>query len=67
MKGALHIIALHKTLTQIGVAVATNIVDGKNTIVYFENSNVMVLWRDRNTTALKQVYLCGNIDPLAHD
>jgi hypothetical protein len=67
MKWALDIVALHKTIAQIGAAMAADVVDGKNTIVYFKNSNVLVLWRNRNTSAFKQICLCGNIGPLTHD
>jgi hypothetical protein len=67
MKWALDVVAFHKTLAQFGVAMATHIVDSENTIVYFKNGNVLVLWCDRNPCTFKQICLGGNVNPLAHD
>ncbi len=66
MKWTLHVIAFHKTITKFGVAMASVVVDGKYALVYLENSDVVILRRDSNARAFKQVGLCGHVKPVAH-
>jgi hypothetical protein len=45
---------------------AAVVVDGKNTIVNFENGDVLVLRCDGNASAFKQIGLGGHVNPVAH-
>jgi hypothetical protein len=67
MEWALYKIAFYKTIAQFGVAMGALVVDGKHTIVYFENGNVVMGRHHTNASTLKQVSLCGHVNPVAHD
>ena len=55
MEGALDIVALHKTLAQLGITVTAVVVDSKHAIVHFKNCNVLILRSDRNASKLKLI------------
>jgi hypothetical protein len=67
MEGTLHKITFNKAIAQFGVAMGTLVVDGKHTVVDFENGNVMMGRHHTHTNTLKQVSLCGHVNPVAHD
>jgi hypothetical protein len=45
----------------------TLVVDGKHTVVDFENGNVVMGKHHTHANTLKQVSLCGHVNPVAHD
>jgi hypothetical protein len=67
VKGTLYKVAFHKTITQLGIAMATFIVDGEHAIVYFEHSDIQVEGGYCNTSTLKQIGLSRYVNPVAHD
>ena len=67
MEGTLHMIAFHKAVAQLGIAVAAIVVDGEHTLLQFEDGDVMILRGDCNASPFKQVGLCGHVNPVAHD
>jgi hypothetical protein len=67
VKGTLYKVAFHKTVTQLGIAMAAFIVDGENAIVYFEHSDIQVEGGHCNTCTLKQIGLSRYVNPVAHD
>ena len=57
---------VHKTVAQLGIAVAAEVVNRINAIFKLEDSNVVALGRDSYACAFKQVGLGGHIGPVAH-
>jgi hypothetical protein len=67
MEWAFHLVALHKAITQFGVAMAAQVVDGVNAIFEFEDRNVLPFGGHSDACAFKQIGLGGHVNPLGHD
>jgi hypothetical protein len=55
--------AFDKAVTQLGVAVGAQVVDGKDFALHAEQGNVLPLGRHCNACAFKQVGLRGHVGP----
>jgi hypothetical protein len=66
VEGAFHVVAFDKAITQFGIAMAAQIVDGVNTIFEFEDSDVLAFGGHSDACAFKQIGLGGYVNPFAH-
>jgi hypothetical protein len=66
MKRAFHVVALHEAITQLGVAMGAQVVNGKHFTVNAKEGNVLALGSHGDACAFKQIGLGGHVSPVAH-